>query len=187
MPGRQEIVVESASRRIKLARVLNSGIDLGPDALARRQTRRDNLKVARQTAHSNKPSFLTQCIGPVASRPLHYICIEVNAGTMMMISNYRQRPQRGSVCRQCQVVRIFIIGAVCATVFAIVADEQRHYLQMVTPMRAALAICAAGIVGFIFKLIAWKLQSSSAALTDDHEPVAPQATASEEIDHKPSH
>ena len=105
----------------------------------------------------------------------------------MMISNYRQRPQRGSVCRQCQVVRIFIIGAVCATVFAIVADDQRHYLQMVTPMRAALAICAAGIVGFIFKLIAWKLQSSSAALTDDHEPVAPQATASEEIDHKPSH
>ena len=103
-----------------------------------------------------------------------------------MISNYRQRPQRGSVCRQCQVVRIFIIGAVCATVFAIVADEQRHYLQMITPMCAALAICAAGIVGFIFKLIAWKLQTSSDTLTDDHEQVAPQAIASEKIDHEPS-
>jgi hypothetical protein len=33
--------VESASRSIKLARVLNSGIDLGPDVLARRQTRQD--------------------------------------------------------------------------------------------------------------------------------------------------
>ena len=111
----------------------------------------------------------------------------MNAGAMIMISTYRQRPQRGSACRQCQVVRIFVIGAVCATVFAIVADEQRHYLQMVTPMRAALAICFAGMVGFIIKVIAWKLQTSSDALSDGHEQDARQAAASEEIDHKPSH
>jgi hypothetical protein len=111
----------------------------------------------------------------------------MNAGTMIMISTYRQRPQRGSACRQCQVVRIFVIGAVCATVFAIVADEQRHYLQMVTPMRAALAICFAGMVGFIIKVIAWKLQTSSTTFSDDHEQDARQAAASEEIDHKPSH
>ena len=111
----------------------------------------------------------------------------MNAEMSIMISTYRQRPQRGSICRQCQVVRIFVIGAVCATVFAIVADEQRHYLQMVTPMRAGLAICFAGMVGFIIKAIAWKLQTSSDTLSDDHEPDARRAAASEEIDHKPSH
>ena len=133
------------------------------------------------------------CIGPITPKSLryvyspNYICCGMNAGTMIMISTYRQRPQRGSGCRQCQVVRIFVIGAVCATVFAIVADEQRHYLQMLTPMRAALAICFAGMVGFIIKVIAWKLQTSSDALSDDHEQDERQAAASEEIDHKPSH
>ena len=103
-----------------------------------------------------------------------------------MLSSYRHRPQRGSVCRRCQVIRFFIVAALCVTVFAIVADEQRQYLQMVTPMRAALAICVAGVAGFVIKLIAWKM-TDGRVISDDRAPTAPQGAGSEETDHRSSH
>ena len=43
--------------------------------------------------------------------------------------------------------------------FALVADDKLHYLQTVTPMRAALAIWAVGIGGLAIKIILWKLET----------------------------
>ena len=103
-----------------------------------------------------------------------------------MLSSYRHRPQRGTVCRRCQVIRFFIVAALIVTVFAIVADEQRQYLQMVTPMRAALAICLVGVAGFVIKLIAWK-KTARRVVSDDRAPAAPQGGGSEETDHRSSH
>lgn len=103
-----------------------------------------------------------------------------------MLSSYRHQPQRGSVCHRCQVIRVFIIATVCVAVFAIVADEQRQYLKMVTPMRAALVICLVGMVGFIIKLIGWKM-AEARVISDDPAPAAPQVSASEKTGHKPSH
>ena len=42
-------------------------------------------------------------------------------------------------------------------IFALVGDDKLHYLQAVTPMRAAMAIWIVGIAGFVVKLALWRL------------------------------
>jgi hypothetical protein len=53
-------------------------------------------------------------------------------------------------------------------------------------MRAALVICLVGMVGFIIKLIGWKM-AEARVISDDPAPAAPQVSASEKTGHKPSH
>jgi len=80
-----------------------------------------------------------------------------------MLTLSRQRPARGTTCHRCQVIRFFVASAIGLAVFALVADDKLHYLQMVTPLRAALAICALGLAGLIIKIVLWKLETRRAS------------------------
>jgi len=79
-----------------------------------------------------------------------------------MLTLSKNRPARGSVCHRCQVIRFFVICAVMLAIFALVADDRLHYLQAVTPMRAAIAIWIVGIAGFVVKLVLWRLDERQA-------------------------
>ena len=74
----------------------------------------------------------------------------------------RQTPKRGTTCHRCQVIRFFVVTAIGLAIFALVADDKLHYLQAVTPMRAALAIWAIGIAGLLLKIFFWQLDRRNA-------------------------
>nr|AAY87228.1 unknown [uncultured bacterium BAC17H8] len=79
--------------------------------------------------------------------------------TTSLLTLSRQTPKRGTTCHRCQVIRFFVVSAIGLAIFALVADDKLHYLQAVTPMRAALAIWAVGIGGLAIKIILWKLET----------------------------
>ena len=102
-----------------------------------------------------------------------------------MLTLSRQRPARGTTCHRCQVIRFFVASTVGLAIFALIADDKLHYLQVVTPLRAALAICAIGLAGLIIKIVLWKLESRQAS--DDPEPGEPPAAYSAESGHRSIH
>ena len=61
------------------------------------------------------------------------------------------------------MIRFFVVSAIGLAIFALIADDKLHYLQAVTPMRAALAIWAIGIAGLVIKIVLWKLESRQAS------------------------
>ena len=73
-----------------------------------------------------------------------------------MLTLSKQTPKRGSTCQTCMVVRMFVIAAILVAAFIIVADDRMHILASVTPMHAALAVIAIGLMGFVVKLLAWR-------------------------------
>ena len=64
-----------------------------------------------------------------------------------MLTLSKQTPKRGSTCQTCMVVRIFVIAAILVAAFTIIANDRLHILASVTPMHAALAIIAIGLMG----------------------------------------
>ena len=90
-----------------------------------------------------------------------------------MLTLSKQTPKRGSTCQTCMVVRMFVISAILVAAFTIVADDKMHILSSVTPMHAALAIIAIGIIGFLVKLLLWRLEQA-ANVSSGHEPSEPQ-------------
>ena len=79
------------------------------------------------------------------------------------------------------VVRMFVISAILVAAFTIVADDKMHILSSVTPIHAALAIIAIGIIGFLVKLLLWRLEQA-ANVSSGHEPGEPQEACLGETD-----
>ena len=102
-----------------------------------------------------------------------------------MLTLSKQTPKRGSTCQTCMVVRMFVISAILVAAFTIVADDKMHILSSVTPMHAALAIIAIGIIGFLVKLLLWRLEQA-ANVSSGHEPSEPQEACLGETDQKSS-
>ena len=98
-----------------------------------------------------------------------------------MLTLSKQTPKRGSSCQTCIVVRMFVISAILVAAFTIVADDKLHMLASVTPMHAALAIIAIGIIGFLVKLLLWRLEQA-ANVSSGHEPSEPQEACLGETD-----
>ena len=95
-----------------------------------------------------------------------------------MITLSKNRPARGTVCHRCQVIRLFVVCAIGLAVFAQVADDKLHYLQAVTPMRAAIAIWVVGITGFMIKLVLWRLERpSQTQLSQNHAAETPSPSS----------
>ncbi|MEC8642654.1 MAG: hypothetical protein VXZ67_07070 [Pseudomonadota bacterium] len=86
-----------------------------------------------------------------------------------MLTLSRQRPARGTTCHRCQVIRFFVVSAIGLAIFALIADDKLHYLQAVTPMRAALGIWAVGIAGLVVKIVLWKLESRQASADPEQD------------------
>lgn len=90
-----------------------------------------------------------------------------------MLSLSRQTPKRGTTCQRCQIIRYFVLVAFGIAIFTLIADSDRHYLGSATPMHAALAIMAVGVIGFVVKVAIWKLENRQ-GINSDPEQASPQ-------------
>ena len=98
-----------------------------------------------------------------------------------MLTLSKQTPKRGSTCRTCMVVRMFVVAAILVAAFIIVADDRMHILASVTPMHAALAVIAIGLTGFVVKLLAWRREQAE-TVSSGREQAAQQEACSAETD-----
>ena len=55
-------------------------------------------------------------------------------------------------CRNCYIIRIFIIAVVFIILIALIQSENLHYLGFVTPTNAATFIIIIGVIMFLIKL-----------------------------------
>ena len=55
-------------------------------------------------------------------------------------------------CRNCYIIRLFLLAVVFILLFALIQSDNLHYLNFVTPSNAATIIIISGIVMFLVKL-----------------------------------
>ena len=55
-------------------------------------------------------------------------------------------------CRNCYIIRLFLLAVVFIILFALVQSDNLHYLNFVTPSNAATIIIILGIIMFLLKL-----------------------------------
>ncbi len=87
----------------------------------------------------------------------------------VVITISRTRPERGSTCQRCRIIRSFVAFTIMLGIFSLVIKDSANFLKMVTPERAAAAIWIAGSILFLFKLFAW-LRERYAGVNADHAP-----------------
>ena len=55
-------------------------------------------------------------------------------------------------CKNCQIIRIFLLSVVFIIIIALIQSDKLHYLNFVTPFNAAIFIISLGLVMFVIKL-----------------------------------
>ena len=55
-------------------------------------------------------------------------------------------------CRNCYIIRLFLLAVVFILLFALIQSDNLHYLDFVTPSNAATIIIILGIIMFLVKL-----------------------------------
>ena len=55
-------------------------------------------------------------------------------------------------CRNCYIIRFFLLAVVFIVLFALIQSENLHYLDFVTPSNAATLIILLGVIMFLVKL-----------------------------------
>ena len=55
-------------------------------------------------------------------------------------------------CRNCYVIRLFLLAVIFIVIFALIQSENLHYLDFVTPSNAATLIVFLGVVIFLIKV-----------------------------------
>ena len=55
-------------------------------------------------------------------------------------------------CRNCYIIRLFLLAVVFIIIFALIQSENLHYLNFVTPSNAATLIFIFGIIMFLAKV-----------------------------------
>ena len=55
-------------------------------------------------------------------------------------------------CRNCYIIRLFLLAVVFILLFALIQSDNLHYLYFVTPKNAATIIIFFGIIMFLVKL-----------------------------------
>ena len=55
-------------------------------------------------------------------------------------------------CRNCYIIRLFLLAVVFIVLFALIQNDNLHYLDFVTPSNAATLIILLGIIIFLVKL-----------------------------------
>ena len=56
-------------------------------------------------------------------------------------------------CQNCKFIRIFLLTVLLILLLGIIKSDKLHYLQIVTPMNAAIVIISFGCLMFVIKLI----------------------------------
>ena len=55
-------------------------------------------------------------------------------------------------CRNCYIIRLFLLAVVFILLFALIQSDNLHYLDFVTPSNAATLIILLGVIMFFVKL-----------------------------------
>ena len=55
-------------------------------------------------------------------------------------------------CRNCYIIRLFLLAVVFIVLFALIQSDNLHYLDFVTPSNAATLIILLGVIMFLVKL-----------------------------------
>ena len=55
-------------------------------------------------------------------------------------------------CRNCYIIRLFLLAVVFIILFALIQSDNLHYLNFVTPSNAATLIFIIGIIMFLAKV-----------------------------------
>ena len=73
---------------------------------------------------------------------------------------------KAAPCERCRIIRAFIMFVIMLVLLALVAGDKLAYLNFLDAKFFAALIMAVGGVGFILKLLYWKLFSQTDAKTD---------------------
>ncbi len=68
------------------------------------------------------------------------------------ISTSSKKIKKPYKCRNCYIIRFFLLAVVFILLFALIQSDNLHYLDFVTPSNAATIIIILGIVMFLVKL-----------------------------------
>ncbi len=68
------------------------------------------------------------------------------------ISNHSKEIEKPYKCRNCYIIRLFLLAVVFIVLFALIQNDNLHYLDFVTPSNAATLIILLGIIVFLVKL-----------------------------------
>jgi len=63
-------------------------------------------------------------------------------------------------CQNCRIIRIFLLSVLFIVLLGLIKSDQLHYLQIVTPLNAAILIISSGLIMFIFKLAKFLLEKN---------------------------
>ena len=55
-------------------------------------------------------------------------------------------------CRNCYIIRLFLLAVIFILLFALIQSDNLHYLDFVTPSNAATIIIILGIIMFLAKV-----------------------------------
>ena len=55
-------------------------------------------------------------------------------------------------CRNCYIIRLFLLAVVFIILFALIQSDNLHYLDFVTPSNAATLIVVLGAIMFLIKI-----------------------------------
>ena len=55
-------------------------------------------------------------------------------------------------CRNCYIIRLFLLAVVFILLFALIQSDNLHYLDFVTPSNAATLIVVLGAIMFLIKI-----------------------------------
>ena len=68
------------------------------------------------------------------------------------ISSSNKEIKKPYKCRNCYIIRLFLLAVVFIILFALIQSDNLHYLNFVTPSNAATLIFILGIIMFLAKV-----------------------------------
>ena len=74
------------------------------------------------------------------------------------ISNISKETNNTYNCRNCYIIRFFLLAVIFIIIFALVQSDNLKYLNFVTPINAAISILVLGMLLFIIKLTKYLLE-----------------------------
>ena len=68
------------------------------------------------------------------------------------ISTLSREIKKPYKCRNCYIIRLFLLAVVFIVLLALIQSDKLHYLDFVTPSNAATLIVFLGVIMFLIKL-----------------------------------
>ena len=80
---------------------------------------------------------------------------------MKKVENILKHPNKNiKACQNCRIIRVFLLSVLFIVLLGLIKSDQLHYLQIVTPLNAAILIISSGLIMFIFKLAKFLLEKN---------------------------